>query len=114
MVYYFSYSLLSFLLLFQQSLFILIAVPALLSKWISFAETKVKMTEDYKKNNIPFQKMATIWQRKHVDEERADLFDIAMGAYDGAELCELVGIFLSEEISEISNEGDIELYRDDG
>ena len=37
-----------------------------------------------------------------------------MGAYDGAELCELVGIFLSEEISEISNEGDIELYRDDG
>ena len=28
--------------------------------------------------------------------------------------CELVGTFLLEKISEICNEGDIELYRDDG
>ena len=37
-----------------------------------------------------------------------------MGAYDGAEVCELVGTFLLEKISEICNEGDIGLYRDDG
>ena len=36
-----------------------------------------------------------------------------MGAYDGAEVCELVGTFLLEKISEICNEGDIGLYRDD-
>ena len=35
-----------------------------------------------------------------------------MGAYDGAEICELVGTFLLEKISEICNEGDIGLYRD--
>ena len=37
-----------------------------------------------------------------------DLFDAAMGAYYGAEACELVGTFL------ICNEGDIGLYRVDG
>ena len=42
------------------------------------------------------------------------LFDRAMGAYDGAEACELVGTFLVEKIGEICNEGDIGLYRDDG
>ena len=39
---------------------------------------------------------------------------MAMGAFDGAEACELVGPFLSEKIGEICNEGDIGLYRDDG
>ena len=43
-----------------------------------------------------------------------DLFDVAMGAYDVAEVCELVGTFLLEKISEICNECDIGLYRDDG
>ena len=37
-----------------------------------------------------------------------------MGAYDGAEVCELVGTFFLEKISKICNEGDIGLYRDDG
>ena len=47
-------------------------------------------------------------------EKRGDLFDVAMWAYDSAEVCELVGTFLLEKISEICNEGDIGLYRDDG
>ena len=37
-----------------------------------------------------------------------------MGAYDGAEVCELVGTFFLEKISEICNKGDIGLYRDNG
>ena len=47
-------------------------------------------------------------------DERGDLSDVAIGAYDGAEVCELVGTFLSEKISEMCNGGDIALYRDDG
>ena len=43
-----------------------------------------------------------------------DLFDVAMGAYDGAEVCELDGAYLLEKIGEICNEGDVGLYRDDG
>ena len=44
----------------------------------------------------------------------SNLFDVAIGAYDGAEVCKLVSTFLLEKISEICNEGDIGLYRDDG
>ena len=35
--------------------------------------------------------------------KKGDLFYVAMGAYDGVELCELLGIFLLEKISEICN-----------
>ena len=49
-----------------------------------------------------------------MDEERGNIFDVAMGAYDGAEVCELVGTFLLEKISEICIKSNIELYRDDG
>ena len=51
---------------------------------------------------------------KHVDEKRGDIFDVAMGAYDGAEVGELVGTFLLEKICEICNKSNIGLYRDDG
>ena len=37
-----------------------------------------------------------------------------MGAYDGAEVCELVGTFLLEKVSEICNKSNIGLYRDHG
>ena len=37
-----------------------------------------------------------------------------MGAYDGAEVCELVGTFLLEKISEICNKSNIGSHRDDG
>ena len=49
-----------------------------------------------------------------MDEKSGDLFDVAIGIYDGAEVCELVGTFLLEKISEICNKGDIGLYRDNG
>ena len=48
-----------------------------------------------------------------MDEKRGDQFDVAMGTYDCAEVCELVGTFLLEKISEICNKCDIGLYRDD-
>ena len=37
-----------------------------------------------------------------------------VGAYDGVEVCELVGTFLLEKISKIYNKCDIGLYRDNG
>ena len=42
------------------------------------------------------------------------LFDVKMGAYDGAEVCELVGTFLLDKISENYEKNSIGLYRDDG
>ena len=42
------------------------------------------------------------------------LFDVTMGAYDGAEACELVGTFLFYKLSLKDNKNNIGLYRNDG
>ena len=50
------------------------------------------------------------WTKKNDESD----FDVPMGSYDGAELCELVGAFMLSEISEVIDKKDIGLYRDDG
>ena len=62
----------------------------------------------HSRKSLLFDKGNT-WMKKG-----GDIFDVAMGAYDGAEVCELVGTFLLEKISEICNKSNIGLYRDDG
>ena len=42
------------------------------------------------------------------------LFDVTMGAYDGAEVCELVGCFLLNKITQKYDKNNIGVYRDDG
>ena len=42
------------------------------------------------------------------------MFDVAIGCYDGAEVCELVGLYILHKLSSQFPEGDISLYRDDG
>ena len=41
-------------------------------------------------------------------------FDVTMGSFDGAEVCELVGLYLLSLLCENSNKDQIGLYRDDG
>ena len=41
-------------------------------------------------------------------------FDNAMGAYDGAECCDLVGLFMLSEIRKLNLNLNCILYRDDG
>ena len=42
------------------------------------------------------------------------MFDVAMGCYDGAEVCELVGLHILQKLTSAFPGGDIGLYRDDG
>ena len=42
------------------------------------------------------------------------LFDVTMGAYNRAELFQLVGIFLLHKLSQKYSKNSISLYRDDG
>ncbi len=37
-----------------------------------------------------------------------------MGSYDGAEICELVGLFILNNLGQKFGKGNIDLYRDDG
>ena len=50
------------------------------------------------------------WVKKEGDED----FDIPMGRYDGAEICELVGIYIQNKLCKLMNKKDFGLYRDDG
>ena len=43
-----------------------------------------------------------------------DLFDVTMGAYDGADVCEMVGLYLLKKIKDIIPQAFVGLYRDDG
>ena len=41
-------------------------------------------------------------------------FDVSMGAYDGAEVCEVVGLFILSQLQDIFGQKYVGLYRDDG
>ena len=47
-------------------------------------------------------------------KKQGGLFDLSMSAYDGAEVCELVGTCKLNLLSKKYNENDFGLYRDDG
>ena len=49
-----------------------------------------------------------------IKKDSNDDFDVTMGSYDGAEVCELAGLFMLIELSKNFDEDNIGLYRDDG
>ena len=50
------------------------------------------------------------WVKKSCDQD----FDVPMGCFDSAEVCDTTGIFLLHQLSHIVKKTDIGLYRDDG
>ena len=51
-----------------------------------------------------------VWKKKTGN----GLFDVPMGSYHGAELCDLVGLYLLQQLREALPDGMFGLYRDDG
>ena len=47
-------------------------------------------------------------------KKEGEQFDVSMGSYDGAELCELIGLYMLHKLSQRFDKEDIGLYRDDG
>ena len=52
----------------------------------------------------------TPWIKKSGDED----FDVPVGCFDGAEICELVGTYIQSKLTNIMSKEDVELYRDNG
>ena len=52
----------------------------------------------------------TLWIKKSGDED----FDVPMGCFNGAEICELGGTYIQSKLTKIMNKKDVRLYRDDG
>ena len=51
--------------------------------------------------------------KKH-GKKTGELIDVTMGAYDGAEICELVGLFILFKFQQLNKIKNFGLYRDDG
>ena len=51
-----------------------------------------------------------LWIKNRCDS----MFDVSMGSYDGAEVCELVGFYLLDKLSPLIVRENAGLYRDDG
>ena len=92
----------------------------LLLKALEFARKTTTFTTQDK--NIILQARETYlfhknepWSKKN----NQDKFDVPMGSYDGAEVCELVGLYLLDRLTEKNapfenKKNEVGLYRDDG
>ena len=87
---------------------------SLLKEAIDFAKTNTTITPDDEKIIRHARKSLLFHNQKTWMKSNGTLFDVTMGAYDGAEVCELVGIFLQYKIGEHYNIQNFGLYRDDG
>ena len=77
-------------------------------EYINISDEEINVIQHSRKSLLFRQNMA--WMKK----DGAGLFDVAMGCYDGAEVCELVGVFILNQLPERCRKRDIRLYRDDG
>ena len=86
----------------------------LLDKALSFASKYVTITESDK--NIIQQAKNSILVSKNEKwcKKSTTTFDVTMGSYDGAETCELVGLYMLNLINTKVTKGNFGLYRDDG
>ena len=87
----------------------------LLSKTIDFAKTITTISPE--EENIIYHARKSLlftnknsWVKKEGDPE----FDVTMGSFDGAEICELVGLYILHTLSQKYGIDASGLYRDDG
>ena len=88
-----------------------------LNKALDFAADHTKISKEvirliyhYKKSLLFFNDEA--WKKKDTDNS----FDVTMGSFDGAELCELMGIYIQSLLTdsiELITKENIGLYQDD-
>ena len=85
-----------------------------LIKAINFVEKLVNITNEDKVVIKHARKSLLYDNSEPWMKKDSGLFNVTMGAYDGAEVWELVGTFLLYKLSLKYNKNDIGLYRDDG
>lgn len=87
---------------------------SLLDKCIEFAKQHINISDEDINIINHARKSLLYCKGESWIKNNNELFDVTMGAYDGAEVCELVGLFLLNEISKNYNKNNVGLYRDDG
>ena len=87
----------------------------LLESALNFAQTKFPISDD-KIQAIKLARKSLLFNQGNIWTKKGNnpLFDVTMGSYDGAEICELVGLYLLNKLTTIVEKDQIGLYRDDG
>ena len=89
---------------------------SLLDKAISYAKMIATVNGDMMpivqqaRKSLLFDHECNAWVKKGANP----MFDVTMGSHDGAEVCELVGLYLLNKLSSVVQKEHIGLYRDDG
>ena len=86
----------------------------LLKKAINFASRRVEVKKEEKEIVFHARKSLLFNKEETWIKKEGGTFDVTMGAYDGAEVCELVGTFILHQIASKYDRKNIGLYRDDG
>ena len=87
--------------------------PELLDRALEWAETHVEITTE-EKNVIRKAKQSFLYTGNTPWVKKGGKFDVSMGAFDGAESSDLIGLFLLHLIETEIKDVEIGLYRDDG
>ena len=87
----------------------------LLDSALFYAKTLITISDDIIQLNKQARK-SILFTEGNISMKKGEnaLFDVTMGSHDGAEICELVGIYLLGKLSNIIDRNNIGLYRDDG
>ena len=85
----------------------------LLNDALTFAETIINLDDHDKKIIYHSCKSLLFNQGQTGMKKGSHMFDVSMGQYDGAEVCELIGIFLLNLLGRKYDTKSIGLYRDD-
>ena len=87
----------------------------ILDKALNFAKSHTQITNKeietikHCRKSLLFIK-ETAWKKTNTQTS----FDVTMGSFDGAEICELIGLYILDKLSKRLGKNNVGLYRDDG
>ena len=88
--------------------------PELLRKSLNFASKYVEISDTEKDTILQATQSFLCSNGSTWIKKNGGTFDISMGGYHGAEICDLCGLFLLSQLSEVIPKAYVGLYRDDG
>ena len=89
--------------------------PDILDNAISFAKQYVHINDESVQTIKLCRTSLLLYDNTPwVKKSTAESFDVTMGSYDGAEVCELLGLFILSKLDNTINTEGSRLYRDNG
>ena len=87
--------------------------PKLLENSVAFAAKHTAISQDTKETIMQAAKSFLYSENTAWIKKQGGTFDITMGGYHGAEVCDLVGLYLLSQLSQVLPKGLVGLYRDE-